>query len=88
MEFPAWQERRWQGLLMMHQAPASPTSLVKQHPEYVVLLADDELGILEYFKPALTTDTLSCITAGSLGEAVEVLRKGKVDLLILLPRRP
>jgi DNA-binding response OmpR family regulator len=49
----------------------------------VVLLADDDVDILAYLKPALTTDTLSCLTATSVADALEVLRTRKIDLLVL-----
>jgi DNA-binding response OmpR family regulator len=68
---------------MINQTHASPTSPTEQRARHLVLLVDDDPAILEYLKPALTTDTLSCITAASVGEAVEVLRNSKVDLLVL-----
>lgn len=68
---------------MIDETQASPVSPPKQQTPHVVLLVDDDPAILDYFKPALSTDTLSCVTAASVGEALKVLRQSKVDLLVL-----
>ena len=61
-------------------ASVSSASSAKKH---LILLVDDDEAILEYLKPALSTNALSCITAASVAEAIEVLRQNKIALTVL-----
>lgn len=63
---------------------AEPASISEANRKtHSVLLVDDDAAILEYFTSALTTDTLLCVTAASVTEAVQALQNGSFDVLVL-----
>jgi len=63
---------------------ASVFSSASSAKKHLILLVDDDEAILEYLKPALSTNALSCITAASVAEAVAVLRQNNDIAVIVL----